>query len=102
MIRRTKQARLEEIQVLKEDIEHYAQLYINQPTPSSPPAIPIQFVKPLSYEFRVAEVVDKDGKIVSVKLQMQIHEHDEFGSATLKSYWQDVPRIKMDKNGNFL
>jgi len=73
------------------------QLYINQPTS---PAIPIQFVKPLSYEFRVAEIIE-DG-VVTVKLQVQVFEHDEFGSATLKQYWNDVPRIKMDKNGNFL
>ena len=68
---------------------------------TTPPATSFPFVKPLSYEFRVAEIVE-DGVITSVRLQVQIHEHDEFGSATLKSYWQDVPRIKMDKNGNFI
>ena len=78
------------------------QLYISQPTPSSPPAIPVQFVKPLTYEFRVAEVYDSEGKLDTVKLQMQTYEHDEYGSGTLKSFWQDVPRIKIDKNGNFL
>ena len=62
-----------------------------QPTP----AIPVDFVKPLSYEFRVAENVDGDGKIESVKLQVQVWEHDEFGSGTIKQYWQDVPRVKM-------
>ena len=76
------------------------QLYVNQPTPSTPPALPVPFVKPLSYEFRVAEIIE-DG-VVTVKLQVQVFEHDEFGSATLKQYWNDVPRIKMDKNGNFL
>ena len=78
------------------------QLYVNQPTPSTPPALPVPFVKPLSYEFRVAEVVDKEGKIISVKLQMQIHEHDEFGSGTIKQYWSDVPRYKFDEGGNML
>ena len=79
------------------------QLYVTPPhvTPVTPPAIPIQFVKPLSYEFRVAEVLE-DGKVTSVKLQMQTFEHDEYGSATLKYFWQDVPRIKIDKNGNFI
>lgn len=72
------------------------------PTPPQPVAIPIQFVKPLSYEFRVAEFVDDDGKIEKVKLQIQIWEHDEYGSGTVKSYWHDVPRIKIDKNGSII
>ena len=59
------------------------------------------FVKPLSYEFRVAEIIE-DGKIETVKLQMQVWEHDEYGSGIVKHYWQDVQRVKMDKNGNFL
>ena len=67
---------------------------------TTPPATSFPFVKPLSYEFRVAEIIE-DG-VVTVKLQVQVFEHDEFGSATLKQYWNDVPRIKMDKNGNFL
>lgn len=71
------------------------------PSPPQPVAIPVQFVKPLSYEFRVAEIVE-DGVVTSVKLQVQTFEHDEFGSGSMKQYWQDVPRVKMDKNGNFL
>ena len=59
------------------------------------------FIKPLSYEFRVAEIVE-DGVVTSVKLQVQTFEHDEYGSGVIKQYWQDVPRFKMDKNGNFL
>ena len=66
------------------------------------PAIPIDFVKPVSYEFRVAETVDDSGKIIKVSLQMQVWEHDEFGSGTVKQYWQDVPRVKFDKNGTML
>lgn len=70
-------------------------LYLpSQPAPQ-PPAQAYSFVKPLSYEFRVAENVDADGKIESVKLQVQVWEHDEYGSGTLKLYWQDVPRVKM-------
>ena len=57
------------------------------------------FVKPLSYEFRVHETVE-DGKVTKVKLQVQIWEHDEYGSGIVKHYWQDVPRAQFDKNGN--
>jgi hypothetical protein len=60
------------------------------------------FVKPLSYEFRVAEIVNDDGKVETVKLQMQVWEHDEYGSGTVKQYWSDVPRQKFDKNGTLL
>lgn len=83
------------------------QLYVTPPTPPvitppAPPAIPIQFVKPLSYEFRVAEVIGEDGKIETVKLQMQVYEHDEYGTPSLKTFWQDVPRIKIDKMGSMI
>jgi hypothetical protein len=59
------------------------------------------FVKPLSYEFRVAEHVD-DGVVTRVGLQMQIWEHDEYGSGIVKSYWHDVPRVKIDSNGTLI
>ncbi len=59
------------------------------------------FVKPLSYEFRVAETVE-DGKVTKVKLQVQVWEHDEYGSGVVKQYWQDVPRAQFDKDGNAL
>lgn len=72
------------------------------PVPSPPPAQSFSFPKPLSYEFRVAEIIGDDGKIETVKLQMQIWEHDEFGSGTVKQYWSDVPRQKFDKNGVLL
>ena len=68
-------------------------------TPPMPPSIPIQFVKPLTYEFRVAEVVDDNGKIETVKLQMQVWEHDEYGSGIVKQGWTDVPRYRFDKDG---
>jgi hypothetical protein len=70
--------------------------------PQQPVAMPIDFVKPLSYEFRVAEFVDDNGKIEKVKLQVQIWEHDEYGSGTVKHFWADVPRCKFDKNGAIL
>lgn len=67
-----------------------------------PPNIVVQFVKPLSYEFRVAETLDADGKIAKVGLQMQIWEHDEWGTSTLYQFWQDVPRITIDAFGNVI
>jgi hypothetical protein len=70
--------------------------------PQQPVAMPIDFVKPLSYEFRVAEFVDDAGKVEKVKLQVQIWEHDEYGSGTVKHFWADVPRCKFDKNGAIL
>lgn len=70
-------------------------------------ALPVQtlpqqyapFVKPVSYEFRVAELYDDDGKLTKVGLQVQVWEHDEYGSGTVKQYWQDVPRAKFNKDG---
>jgi hypothetical protein len=70
--------------------------------PHQPVAMPIDFVKPVSYEFRVAEIVDDNGKVETVKLQMQVWEHDEYGSGTVKHYWSDVPRQKFDKNGSMM
>ena len=75
------------------------QVSITVPTPATQYA---QFVKPVSYEFRVAEVVDKEGKIVTVKLQMQVWEHDEYGSGIVKQYWSDVPRYKFSEGGEML
>jgi hypothetical protein len=60
------------------------------------------FVKPVSYEFRVAEYVDEAGKIDKVKLQVMVWEHDEYGTGVVKHYWNDVPRVKMDKNGSII
>jgi hypothetical protein len=62
---------------------------------TSLPAMPVQFVKPLSYEFRVAEYT-KDGKITKVRLQVQVTEHDEYGSGMVKEYWKDVERISLE------
>ena len=78
------------------------QLYITQPVPVTQPQLQFTFPKPLSYEFRVAEIVDDNGKVTNVKLQMQIWEHDEYGSGNLKQYWQDVPRYKFNKDGVML
>jgi hypothetical protein len=52
--------------------------------PPTPSPIAIDFVKPLSYDFRVVEIIGNDGKIETVKLQAQIWEHDEFGYGIVK------------------
>ena len=62
----------------------------------------VPFVKPVSYEFRVAEIMGDDGKIEKVKLQLQVWEHDEYGSGIVKTYWHDVPRFKFNKDGVML
>jgi hypothetical protein len=77
------------------------QKYINLPVPQLQPST-APFVKPVSYEFRVAEILDEEGKIEKVQLQMQIWEHDEYGSGTVKQYWSAVPRIKIDKTGTII
>lgn len=64
-------------------------------TPPTPVAVPVDFVKPLSYEFRVAEFIGNEDKIVKVALQVQVWEHDEFGSGHIKQTWAEVPRIKI-------
>jgi len=61
--------------------------------PPTPVPLGIEFVKPLSYDFRVVEVIGDDGKIETVKLQVQIWEHDEFGSGVVKQMWINDPRI---------
>lgn len=62
----------------------------------------VPFVKPVSYEFRVAEFVDDDGKVERVKLQVQVWEHDEYGAGIVKQFWSDVPRIKINKMGSVI
>lgn len=75
------------------------QLSIPVMAPPLPPPSTVQFVKPETYEFRVAEVMDDTGKITKVGLQVQVWEHDEWGSGTLKFDWKDVPRVVMTKDG---
>lgn len=69
--------------------------YISQPIPITPPAATVMLPRPLSYDFRVVENVDIDGKIISVRLQYQVWEHDQHGNGTVTQYWQDVQRVKM-------
>lgn len=70
--------------------------------PPAPAVMPIQYVKPISYEFRVAETVDEHGKVMKVSLQIQIWEHDENGFGTVAQVWTDVPRHKFDNHGSML
>lgn len=72
------------------------QVYVSQGVPPPPP--PLQhftFPKPLSYEFRVAEHLDEEDKIIRVGLQVQIWEHDESGFGTVKQSWTDAPRVQL-------
>ena len=68
---------------------------IYAPQPPAQPALPVQFVKPLSYDFRVAEYLDDKKSVIKVGLQIQILEHDEFGTGTIKQYWTDVERVQV-------
>jgi hypothetical protein len=68
------------------------------PQMQTPTAMPVQFVKPLSYEFRVAEHLKEDNTVDRIGLQVQIHEHDEYGVPIIRVGWMDVPRVKL-KNG---
>ena len=73
-------------------------IYITPPAPFPPPAPPaiiVEFVKPLSYNFRVAENIDEKGNVIKVGLQVEVWEHDEYGVGTIKYTWADVPRVKL-------
>ena len=77
------------------------EIYVTSP-PVAPVVQTVTFVKPLSYEFRVAEYLDDSGKVEKVKLQVMVWEHDEYGTGVVKHYWNDVPRVKMDRNGSII
>lgn len=71
--------------------------HFNLPPPVVPPVQSFQFPKPISYNFRVLETT-KNGKIVSVGLQVQVVEHDEYGAPVTHYSWQDVPRVQQEEN----
>lgn len=54
----------------------------------------VMMAKPVSYEFRVAEFI-KDEKIEKVALQVQVWEHDNYGSGILKQDWTTVDRVQI-------
>ena len=60
------------------------------------PSATVNCVKPLIYNFRVAEYVDKAGNIRDVKLQTEVYEVDPYGANTIRRGWTDVERIKLD------
>lgn len=67
------------------------------------PQSTVMVAKPLSYEFRVLEEIDADGKIAKVRLQSQVWEHNNYGTGTLMQDWTDVPRVRMNvATGNVL
>lgn len=55
----------------------------------------VMVAKPLTYKFRVAEYVDGSENIVKVGLQVQIWEHDNFGTGQIKKDWTDVERVRL-------
>ena len=72
------------------------QVYIpQQPPPVAPPVQSFTFVKPVSYEFRVAEHLDQTDKVIKVALQVQVWEHNDHGTGNVIQTWHDVPRVKM-------
>ena len=73
----------------------------SQSFPSGPnfqvniPQSSVTVVKPISYQFRVAEYVDLEGKVVKVGLQVSVFEHDNFGGRQLRKDWTDVERVQL-------
>ena len=63
-------------------------------TPPQPPAITIP--APLSYEFRVVEIVENN-KITSVELQVKVNQHDQWGNVSIHGTWNPVPRVQITK-----
>lgn len=61
------------------------------------PQSSVNVVKPISYQFRVAEQVDfSTGEVVKVGLQVQVWEHSHFGGAgVLRQDWMDVERVQV-------
>ena len=60
------------------------------------PQSSVMMVKPLSYDFRVCEFVDKDGNVTKVGLQYRIWEHDNYGVGIVTKDWTDVERVKIE------
>jgi hypothetical protein len=61
------------------------------------PQSSVNVVKPISYQFRVAEQVDfSTGEVVKVGLQVQVWEHSHFGgTGVLRQDWMDVERVQV-------
>lgn len=60
------------------------------------PTYSISIPKPVSYEFRVAEFyADIPENVVKVGLQVQVYEHNQYGTPTILKGWTDVERVKV-------
>ena len=59
------------------------------------PQSSVLLAKPVSYEFRVAEYVNKDDKIMRVGLQYRMWEHDNYGVGIVVKDWTEVERVKV-------
>ena len=55
-----------------------------------------------TYNFRVAEYVNKENKITSIGLQYQIVMHTQYGSVESTGPWVSVDRVKIDEFGNVI
>ena len=85
----------------------YASITSSTPAPSYPtgssnqitfnlPTYSLSIPKPVSYEFRVAEYyADIPENVVKVGLQVQVYEHNQYGTATILKSWTDVERVKV-------
>lgn len=60
------------------------------------PQSSVQMVKPISYDFRVAEYVNDKDEIVKVGLQYRVWEHDNYGVGIVVQDWTDVERVKVN------
>jgi hypothetical protein len=65
------------------------------PTGFTIPEPNVTILKPLSYEFRVAEYVNDADEVVKVGLQVCISEHDTYGVRNVIQGWTDVERVKI-------
>lgn len=59
------------------------------------PQSSVMVVKPVSYEFRVAEFVNEKDEIIRVGLQVATFEHDNYGVRQLVQDWTDVERVRI-------
>jgi hypothetical protein len=65
------------------------------PTGFTIPDPTVKILKPLSYDFRVAEYVNDADEVVKVGLQVCISEHDVYGVRNVIQGWTDVERVKI-------
>ena len=59
------------------------------------PQSTVNVLKPLSYEFRVAEHVDEEGNIKKIGLQVRVWENGSGSNQYIKTDWKDVDRVQL-------